>query len=342
MEAASEETTMSEPTHKQYKLTLAGIFPPMVRYAIDEKYAHTRELAEVFQVRIDKFDDMERRGELYGKIEVVDNDGTVTLYNRGRRNPEHIHANCNITLSELPRSVTATIGFTINIDLRLCSDSEDVALSRWQLSWDAMNPQVAHIARGRFLHDFSQPNMLSSQMNCKHQLAGYDQPLSVSFQGPNDSCITLCYAIFEHAVHAFVEVQIIDTNAVPTITEYHVHGAIYASYGHFECGNDSYSKDDYKSTLFKTSASKSVNAQRWKSLQLSRRIVAVPAYTSLIIEADLWDTSHLKLAQGKVEFKPHSKGMKVDYIRGDVDANVAVRVIVKWSFESKLPRSLEW
>lgn len=118
----------------------------------------------------------------------------------------------------------------------------------------------------------------------------------------NGHCITMYNAIFQHAVQAWVQVEVVDMNGVPTIAEYDVCGSITASYNHFELDNDSNLKDHCKTTLLKTKDLEKMNVERWKKIQLSRCFIAVAIYASLVIEADLWSSSHLKIAKGKVEF----------------------------------------
>lgn len=311
-------------------------FPPWSTTTICPDYVSTRRLIEVFQVCVDKFDDVERRGELYGNIEVVDLDGPITLYHRDRANPEHIRANCNVTLTSPPCAIPFTTGFSINVDLRLCGDLEDIVLSKWQLSWNVYKPEIAKIARGPFLIDFSDdPKLLLSQASVKNQSAGYEQPLSAVFESPNGCCITMYYSIFYHAVQAQIQIEIVDLGTAP-VAEFNFRGSISARYGNFWCGNDSAIKDYCKITLLKSGDLQLLKSKRCAELQLSRSIIAVPAYSSLIIEADLWDTSGFKIAKGKVELAAYDDGYGAGYIRGD--ANFGIRVIVSWAYGSQVPR----
>ncbi|CAO2829928.1 unnamed protein product [Amaranthus hypochondriacus] len=313
-------------------------FPPI--RSRDLGYCHTRSMVEVFQIRIDNFDDTERRGELYGHVQSVDGEGPLTLYHRARATPEHIRANSNISLRGPQRSIILFGNFAINLDLRLCGNVEDVVLAKWQLSWTSMKPEIAYIARGPFLKDFSdQPNnLLTSQTKVEHVFAGYEQPLSATFEGSNGCCVTMFYAIFEHAVQACIKVKVVDISAVPIHLKYQVRGSIFASYSHFEVGNNSVIKNECKTTLFKTSDFESVKAEHNKVIELSRCIVAVPAYSSLIIEADLWDTdSSFKIAKGKLEFRSANYGTFQDGIKGN--NNLALRVDVIWVYGGAvLPR----
>ncbi|XP_021864197.1 uncharacterized protein [Spinacia oleracea] len=138
-----------------------------------------------------------------------------------------------------------------------------------------MDPEVARITRGPFWKNFSDPTDILSddEAHYKHLLAGYDQPLSAHFEGPDGSCITMYYAILLHAVQAWVQVEVIDVNVVPTAVTYTVHGNIFASYGHFESDNDSDIKDYCKTTLLKTGDLESVKVERWSKIKLSRSIV---------------------------------------------------------------------
>ncbi|XP_057530526.1 uncharacterized protein LOC130808967 isoform X2 [Amaranthus tricolor] len=296
-------------------------------------------MVEIFQIRIDKFDDTARRGELYGDVQVVDIDYTHTLYHRDRATSEHIRANSNISLQGPNRAIDLMINFAVNIDLRLCGEVEDV-VSKWQLSWTALKPEIAHITRGPFLKDFChQPNMLTSQTKDKHEFAGYEQPLSATFEEDNGCCVTMFYAILEHAVIASIQVRVIDKNVVPLSSKYQVRGTIFASYSHFEVGDDSVIKEECKTTIFKTSDFKSVKAEHGKKLELSRWVVAVPAYSSLIIEADLWDTdSSIKIAEGKLECLASNMNLLADYILGY--NNLAIEVMVCWVYGgSEIPEA---
>lgn len=329
-----EESKSKSTNLEEEDITKVKRWPPLKRVTKEGGYAYTKSLVELFQIRIDKFDEMERRGEVYGKVEVVDLDHSHTLYHRERGSPEHVWANYTISLTGSPRAISNIIGFAVNIDLSLCGDLEDVALCKWQLSWDALNPEVAYITRGQFLEDFNdRPDKLLSEANCKYNTVGYDQPLSAVFEGPNGCCVTMFYSIIKHAVQACVLVEVIDIKGVPSIIEYNVRGSIYATYSCFERGNDSSIKDQCRTTLLNTRHFESVKAQRWKKIQLSRSIIAVPVYSSLIIEADLWDSSQLKIAQGKVEFNAYHRGYGIDYIRGDDD--LAIRVMVFWAYGSQ-------
>ena len=139
--SSSLEKKIAELSVKDRSKTKADNFPPLEVWGINSGFLHTKSLIEMFQVRIDKFDDIERRGELYGKIWVVDSEGTQTLYNRDRANLEHIRANHTISLTGPPCSISLIVGFAVNIELYLRDDgggsdsSQDMVLSKWQLSW---------------------------------------------------------------------------------------------------------------------------------------------------------------------------------------------------------------
>lgn len=313
---------------------------------MDVGYAHTTSLVEIFQISIDKFDEMERRGEVYGKIGVVDLNVAHTLYQRDRGNSEHVRANSTLSLTGPSQTISVITGFCVTIDLHLggtwgirsCGSSlEDVALGNWQLSWDYTETEVARITCGRFFQDYcDRDDLLSIDTNVKYQSAGYDKPLCASFEGPNGHCITMYYAIFQHAVQAWVQVEVVDMNGVPTIADYDVCGSITASYSHFEFDNDCNFTDHCKTTLLKTKDLEKMNVERGKKIQLSRCFIAVPIYASLVIEADLWSSS-LKIAKGKVEFTPNHFEIGYDYIRGDGD--IGLRVMICWSYGSSIPRN---
>ncbi|KAL2927762.1 Peptidyl-tRNA hydrolase [Bienertia sinuspersici] len=332
----------SLPSKEQVSKTLTLLKPPYKRSDHDPGYAHTACLVEVFQICIDKFDETERQGEIYGLIEVVELDGIYTLYDRDRGNPEHIRANSTISLTGPHRAISSVLGFGINVDLYLCGNGgediiEEHVLGKWQLSWDIMDSEVARITYDRlFQHSCDRGGVISLEADVKHQSAGYDKPLCANLEGLDGRCITMYYAIFKHAVQVWVQVELIDSNADPYNAEYDVRGTITSSYSHFECGNNSSFKDHCKTTLWRTKDLESVKLKRWKKIQLSRCFVVVPVYASFVIEADLWDSSsHLAIAKGKVEFTPNHLTLGCDYIRGD--GNNAIRVMVAWSYKSRVP-----
>ena len=100
-------------------------------------YPQGRTLLEVFWVRIERIDD-ENPGDLYGTIKAFDGLGSLDLYNRDRSNYESIRPGQNATLTGPSRSVLATDGFTLDLQLwdKDSDASPDDNVVNEKISWN--------------------------------------------------------------------------------------------------------------------------------------------------------------------------------------------------------------
>ena len=100
-------------------------------------YPQGRTLLEVFWVRIENIDD-ENPGDLYGTIKAFDGLGSQDLYNRSRDNYESTRPGEFATLTGPSRSVLATDGFTL--DLQLWDQDSDASpddnIVNEKISWN--------------------------------------------------------------------------------------------------------------------------------------------------------------------------------------------------------------
>lgn len=103
-------------------------------------YPQGRILLEVFWVRIERIDG-ENPGDLYGTIKAFDGLGSLDLYNRDRSNYESIRPGEHAILTGPSRSVLATDGFTLDLQLwdKDSDPSPDDNIVNEKISWNAFD-----------------------------------------------------------------------------------------------------------------------------------------------------------------------------------------------------------
>lgn len=258
-------------------------------------------LLEVFSISITKDYDSERRTELYGVVQVIDERGTkAALCNRERGDSESISPNETITLYGPPRCISALTGFTINLSLK--DRNQDLEISNGKICWD---------------------------LSCASL---YDKLLTIRVPGNNGFATVHC-AVFNVAVEVCVEIELIrkdqsdGSRDMPFGNE--CYGTIVAHYGQVFDSSSSYQQKYFRSTLFRRPVGNSLKLEPGKPIPLLKSVLAVPTHASLVIEADLFlRDSKVQILKGPTpELFPlrHYE----NFIEGD---SYDAKVTVSWNF----------
>ncbi|KAJ8449681.1 hypothetical protein Cgig2_001337 [Carnegiea gigantea] len=154
----------------------------------------------------------------------------------------------------------------------------------------------------------------------------YDKLRMVVVQTENNFAY-LYYVAFQFAVSAVVEAAIIERADDARSCFANVYGSLVASYS----DNRRFCKSDdelkyLQTALFEKSSDKPLRMVVGTPIILSTSVVAVPAYSSLVIEVNLFD-SQVQLASGRMEFPARSFGERTELIQSE---NGSVQVKVTW------------
>jgi len=214
-------------------------------------------LVQIFSVSLFTEFDNEIPCEIYSSIRASDGQGIgLDLYDRDLND-------CETTIKDGTLSLTGPEGYPIlgskgvTIDVDLKDKIRGIELIRGRHYLDSMRED------------------------------SYDKLTKAVFQGRHGS-VHLYYTTFQFAIAAIVEVAIVPKGEGSGGFD-DVYGSITAYYKDDKqfCRSDDEVKH-LKTSLFEKPSDKSVRVMMGTPLKLLRSLVAVPAYSSLIIEAELF------------------------------------------------------
>ncbi|CAH9103933.1 unnamed protein product [Cuscuta europaea] len=201
---------------------------------------------------------------IYGSLEILSDDHQICLIFKRDRNDA----------LDLLKHLESTIGvldglrgyeecpLEIKIDLK---DAEDRLSIKGYVDWQA--------------------SALESSSWCDKQLCNV-------FQGENGFA-TVHYSIFSKAVQAVIKTSLNFKMGYVNDCSQKVYGSLIAHYNCFDYSSR-YTKEYYRSVLFRRIEDEVIELNADSTLPLSRSMVVVPAYSSLVIDVDL-DISGQKL-----------------------------------------------
>ncbi|KAK9734577.1 hypothetical protein RND81_04G149400 [Saponaria officinalis] len=155
----------------------------------------------------------------------------------------------------------------------------------------------------------------------------YDRLLRGVVQGVHGD-VYVYYVIFQFAVYATVQVLVTENeNVDKNCKAADIYGSIVTGYenGRKYCSGDEEVKG-LETRFFDKPANQPLRVVLGTPMGLSRNVVVVPAYTSLTIDVNLWD-SNGKIAGGSLLFPAHLGSDSSQYIRTQ---NACVEVRVRW------------
>ncbi|XP_074289964.1 uncharacterized protein LOC141616555 [Silene latifolia] len=243
-------------------------------------------LAQVFSVSLHTDSDDDKPCDIYGTICTTNAQGLTlnNLYKRPHANSEVIPNGGILSLKGgLNNFLTysPTTNTTIDLDLNVKSRNT-----------------VLVIKEKRNLHSFNQDDFEDSSNKLIKDIVHGEGCFAVIY-----------YAKFLYAVRAVVRVAIFSKRD-PSSAVADVYGNIALGYGNARkyCNNDDEVRH-MKCTLFSKTFDHPKRVRVGETMKLSNYVVAMPAYSSLVIDADISD-SHGRLAAGSLEIPfdgPHQK-----------------------------------
>ncbi|XP_074320510.1 uncharacterized protein LOC141657248 [Silene latifolia] len=271
---------------------------------------HVTPLVEIFNVSLHG-SCLTKDCLVYGDIEVIDKHGrTFPIYHRFESDPQSIVSGDNLLL-------------TVEKDL------ENAVI----IPSDYVHLHVNLVASSK------QRLLDSITLDISRSKDGWDEEYCSKLSGRKDFYVKVNYATFPYAVTATVSILFFSNDAAylfqnereeeeeeDDVTNYKKHNCSHFAnlYGSV---TSSVSSDKSQTTsLFSKPIENRVKVQCGSFIDLSRSVVVVPAYSSLQIEASLYDGDTAGLiAGGKVQFRPE------DYKNDIVGINGRIRVQVVWS-----------
>lgn len=254
-------------------------------------------LVQIFSVCVyTNFDDG-RPCAIYGLIQATEEGGsTIHLYDRGPEDPETILKHGTLTLID-PEGDALLLGTrAITVDLCLKDKIRDIELVKGKHYLDPMTQGIED---------------------------SYDKLMRAVIQGEHGFAY-LYYSTFRFATTATVEVSITEKSESSSCAA-DVYGSIVASYSNSRqyCNSDDELK--YLETiLFDKRADEPIRMTVGTPVKLLRSVVAMPAYSFIIIKADLFD-SQGQFASGLVELPVLDGGYYIKSIPSK-DGSIQVRV----------------
>ncbi|KAK9734573.1 hypothetical protein RND81_04G149200 [Saponaria officinalis] len=155
----------------------------------------------------------------------------------------------------------------------------------------------------------------------------YDRPLRSVVPGVHGD-VYVYYVVFRFAMYATVQVLINENETVDkNCNAVDIYGSIVTGYenGSKYCSGDEEVKE-LETRLFDKPPNQPLRVVLGTPMGLSRNVVVVPAYTSLTIDVNLWD-SNGKIAAGCLLYPAHLLSDNSQYIRTQ---NACVEVRVRW------------
>ena len=191
---------------------------------------------------------------LCGKIKVYEECIPVCIYDRDPDNYEVLSDDKIACIDE---------HFALeNPELLMATDLkdpiEDLEVSRGEISWNI------------------------AKLNRACAMSWFNKRICSIVRGA-DGYAALHYIVFDYAIIAIVEVAFYCDNFTDVLS---IYGTLFARYGGHEYSTD-YEKKYYRSRLFSRPRNKPVQLSMGSRVPLSKSVVAVPAESFLIIEADL-------------------------------------------------------
>ncbi|XP_074291550.1 uncharacterized protein LOC141618351 [Silene latifolia] len=159
----------------------------------------------------------------------------------------------------------------------------------------------------------------------------YDRLMKHEVRGPHVYA-DVYYVIFQFAAYATLHVKVTKTeNGDNNCDAADIYGSIVTGYENVRryCSHDS-DVDQLETHVFDKPFHQPLRVLLGEPIKLSRKVVAVPAYSSITIQVNLWD-SNGKIADDCLQCPAYNRGDSFSYIRTQY-ACVEVRVQWKHAF----------
>ncbi|KAK9273157.1 hypothetical protein L1049_017964 [Liquidambar formosana] len=253
------------------------------------RFIRGKQMLEVFSMQIINTNG-EYRVYLYGEIKVFNPfDDFQHIYNQNRETSESIRTGDIALLTRSAQSMELYDSFTI-----------DVALTYEYSSW---------ILDDEFISKKFMWQLLSDS-------GGFDKLLFEDVWGLFGGVI-LNYIVFSDAVEATLEFMLINGDEENPAK----------LYGGLTARNSKFVDDIAEIVLFRKTSREGIVGRPGQLIPLSRSLVAVPFDSSLIVEANLLDSSNKVIAEGIAEFPAQLSGTAEKNISGKYGE---IRVKVTW------------
>ncbi|KAK9748907.1 hypothetical protein RND81_02G089200 [Saponaria officinalis] len=156
----------------------------------------------------------------------------------------------------------------------------------------------------------------------------YDRLLKRDVPGPL-AVAHVYYAVFQYAHYATVQVTVTKNDVGDNSCHAtDIYGSIVAGYANARkyCSVD----EDLKlleTRVFDKQSHQPLRVMLGTPISLSRDVVVVPAYSTLTMQVNLWDSIHGKIADETLNFPAHMRGQDPVHIRTQY---ACVEVLVQW------------
>ncbi|XP_074281793.1 uncharacterized protein LOC141606531 isoform X2 [Silene latifolia] len=257
----------------------------------------TTPLIQVFSVRISTYFNDGKPCEISGSIRVLEGScPCFHLYNRDPKDPQIIWKDGTLSLIG-PKESFIVPSLSTKLELRLYDRLRDVELVAGDLSLDSD----------------SDNRLRKAEVKGVHGIAFVD------------------YAVFPFAVNGTVMVTVTKKNnddGDKNCDAANIYGSIITEYenGRAYCSTDTDVKM-LETRLFDKPAHQPLRVVVGTHIPLSRNVVAVPAYSSLTIKLNLWD-SNGKIADDSLQYPSYLLGENPKYISTQY---ACVEVRVRWN-----------
>ncbi|KAK9741417.1 hypothetical protein RND81_03G104100 [Saponaria officinalis] len=265
----------------------------------DYKGCLTTPLIQVFSVCVSLNIDVGKPCEVYGSIRSFEGSRPrFHFYHRGPEDSETVDKDGTLTLSLIGPHGGAVIPFLDNsLDFRLRDRVQGVDFINSKLELDPVT-------------DDSYDTLLRRDVPGRLGVAH------------------VYYAVFQLAHYATVQVTVTKNDDDSSCPATDIYGSIVAGYanGNRYCRAD----EDLKfleTRLFDKKSHQPLRVMLGTPIMLSRDVVVVPAYSTLTMEVNLWDSNHGKIAGKTLNFPAHMIGHDPVQIRTQYGC---VEVFVHW------------
>ncbi|KAL2944014.1 60 kDa jasmonate-induced protein [Bienertia sinuspersici] len=255
-------------------------------------------IIQVFSVTVDTSFDDDRLCEIYGSIRAMEGQNTsFNLYDRCPEDSESIQKHG--TLSLIGPNDEVMFPFTgVTLDFCLRDKIREVEVIKGNVSLDSL------IGEGDY----------------------FDKLMKVVIKGEHGlACVH--YAIFQFGVLGTLEVAITELKGNLSGYFSSIYGSLVATYGNSRqyCCTD----DDLKyfeSVLLRKPSDEQIQIMVGNPIQLSRYVVVVPAYSSIRVEANLWD-SNGRIIDDYIDFEVRCLSGETKFIKSQC---ACLQVKVRW------------